>query len=496
VFNASVLKAQTPFYYAYDTLNIQQVIADGIYTFQNNVYLVSYYSDNNGFSYSTVVKTDTSGNELAVFTFDTARIVNMFEKNGFLYYTVERDFQPNTRVSLIKSNADLDTLSIFTHSITNVFIDVHHSFALNNDTIIYFAYENDFASVSQQKFIMLDAALNVLHTDSVNAPAPQSNFPFYHFVNNSKLYLGNYLYSSINVENIFYSIDLSTLNISMDTLNLKNTITNYNQFICNNPGVFWDMTSYDGVIMIGDTAYFVGLSAYCNSLNNIYTLPSVIKAFNNTGINKFEVVADMAYEQNYLSLAQKRKIMYNNFNGKLSLYIQQGCYTPFCLGDTTFREIILAQSDIYGNLTGRYKISNDSLNLIAVDFTADATSNFYLQATCLYKNNNPNNNSGYIVYKLNKYGFPNSIDAKKEKEEGEIVLYPNPVKENLTVQGDFNKEKVEVVITDALGRVLYYKLYNSVGNSFNISAENFPAGIYFMNIRNNQTFNRLKFIKQ
>jgi len=73
-----------------------------------------------------------------------------------------------------------------------------------------------------------------------------------------------------------------------------------------------------------------------------------------------------------------------------------------------------------------------------------------------------------------------------------IILYPNPVSNQITIQNNDNKILGNLAIYDASGKMIYKKF---AGNSqTTIDVKNFPPGFYY--IRSEQSQVSLKFIKQ
>ncbi|MCW3085992.1 MAG: sorting protein [Bacteroidetes bacterium] len=73
--------------------------------------------------------------------------------------------------------------------------------------------------------------------------------------------------------------------------------------------------------------------------------------------------------------------------------------------------------------------------------------------------------------------------------------YPNPASENLIVKGEFNN--VTITLTDVLGKQIMIVAENVNGNiskTINISA--LPAGVYYLQLKNNSGITTKKFIKQ
>ena len=71
-------------------------------------------------------------------------------------------------------------------------------------------------------------------------------------------------------------------------------------------------------------------------------------------------------------------------------------------------------------------------------------------------------------------------------------VYPNPVKDVLSISNSINAEINAVIVTDINGRTV--KQFNSNVSQINISDLN--AGVYFVNINSNEGSTTKKIVKQ
>ncbi len=76
-----------------------------------------------------------------------------------------------------------------------------------------------------------------------------------------------------------------------------------------------------------------------------------------------------------------------------------------------------------------------------------------------------------------------------------ILLYPNPANNNITVDFGFNVDNVSISVFDMLGKVVYYS--NGVnGQNVTLPVKNLNSGVYFINVKS-ETFNTsVQFIKE
>jgi Secretion system C-terminal sorting domain len=84
-------------------------------------------------------------------------------------------------------------------------------------------------------------------------------------------------------------------------------------------------------------------------------------------------------------------------------------------------------------------------------------------------------------------------------EEIEVIqanIYPNPVNSNLIVEFSDNEELLEIIIYDALGRVVLTDIYSGNGPK-NIQTSTLSAGTYTLHATSNhETIYRTKIIKK
>jgi len=86
-----------------------------------------------------------------------------------------------------------------------------------------------------------------------------------------------------------------------------------------------------------------------------------------------------------------------------------------------------------------------------------------------------------------------SIKSRSLNNEFEIKLFPNPVREKLTLEFEWDVVK-KIIIMNSLGQMVY-TLNNPISKQ-EINLSNLPAGIYFLNVQNQNQQKVLKIIKE
>lgn len=95
--------------------------------------------------------------------------------------------------------------------------------------------------------------------------------------------------------------------------------------------------------------------------------------------------------------------------------------------------------------------------------------------------------TGYSTYgSLGFYTISGTLSQNFEKpvEKDKISIYPNPVKDDLTIK-ILDNEKYEIILTNPSGNIFYKG--NTSGNSVTIPVSDKPVGTYFVILKNRQT---------
>jgi hypothetical protein len=96
-----------------------------------------------------------------------------------------------------------------------------------------------------------------------------------------------------------------------------------------------------------------------------------------------------------------------------------------------------------------------------------------------------------------EYSVTSSVDNKNECL---VKIYPNPFTDNLTIEFSMiNKEDVEVSLLDATGKsvkVITNRQFQQVKNTTSLDMTDLPAGLYFIQLKTNNSLTTQKLLKQ
>jgi hypothetical protein len=109
------------------------------------------------------------------------------------------------------------------------------------------------------------------------------------------------------------------------------------------------------------------------------------------------------------------------------------------------------------------------------------------------KDGNSNSYARIDLRQLNFVGIPNAIE-NAEETENKIVLFPNPVNNELKISLQ-NTENTEIEIIDLQGRILQKQIFNIANTELNINVSQLTKGLYFCKINNGKTTKTIKFLK-
>ena len=153
----------------------------------------------------------------------------------------------------------------------------------------------------------------------------------------------------------------------------------------------------------------------------------------------------------------------------------------------TYIDSLLSFQDVFGEpcnkiISGQYIVENDSLFLYA------ALNNF---ACNLNSGINP-----YDGFRIVKYYIDiNSILSNHQVIENNFVsIFPNPGNQSFNLQSTEFKGMSNISVSNQLGQIIYQTQQNEP--NITIQADAWPAGIYFVNVKQANAIQTLKWIKQ
>lgn len=259
-----------------------------------------------------------------------------------------------------------------------------------------------------------------------------------------------------------------------------------------------------------------GTPDYYNSCNNIgfFDVPDNISGFqmahSGGGYAGFIPFVDNLYWREYLEI-QLTSTLISNTCYRFEMYLNtanKAQYTTDDIGIYFSDTLISGITNVYAlpftpqiiNSTG---FITDTLNwtLISGNFTAAGGENYILIGN--FKNDQNTNTIVINQNGINNYSYfyiddvsltPCTTGIEEQNESAAIKIYPNPVKDELTVSSNLFGEKTEIIITDVLGKEIYRN--QITGSNFKFQVSNFQPGIYFIEINNGKNVYRKKFLKQ
>jgi PKD repeat protein len=126
----------------------------------------------------------------------------------------------------------------------------------------------------------------------------------------------------------------------------------------------------------------------------------------------------------------------------------------------------------------------------------------------MFKNDAVNGGNNLYLDDINLYaGSPSDSIVKLEEKDtttastlnhslSTFKLYPNPVKDNLTIKNPNSNQPIEVEITDLVGKIYLVKELTSTNNEFNLSLEKLEKGTYIIVLKTGDVKEIQKIIKE
>jgi PKD repeat protein len=212
----------------------------------------------------------------------------------------------------------------------------------------------------------------------------------------------------------------------------------------------------------------------------------ISKPFELTPINKNKLVT-LSFRYAYRRLNSKS-------TEKLSVYLSNDCGQSWTqklsLFDTTLSKNYTSLSwkptkkdwNIVHltNIDSKYWQPNTRFKFVFENDTINGGNNLYLDDINLYAGSP----SDTIVTSINKNLF------------NKFIVYPNPVKDILTIKTNFSGQSIEVQIADLVGKIHVVKELISSNNEFNLSLEKLDKGNYIVVLKIGDVKEIQKIIKE
>ncbi|MEC4050052.1 T9SS type A sorting domain-containing protein [Flavobacterium sp. SUN046] len=125
-----------------------------------------------------------------------------------------------------------------------------------------------------------------------------------------------------------------------------------------------------------------------------------------------------------------------------------------------------------------------------------ATASYMVNVTVTQNSNGCSRNFGSTIYAVKgnpcsgslstNSGSDHLTDIQKPIENNQVLLYPNPVQQLLTVTGSTIKKGIHINVCDINGRKIFEAISEAEGK-FELDVSNFPVGVYSLNIMEHNT---------
>ncbi|MCK5908228.1 MAG: T9SS type A sorting domain-containing protein, partial [Flavobacteriales bacterium] len=101
-----------------------------------------------------------------------------------------------------------------------------------------------------------------------------------------------------------------------------------------------------------------------------------------------------------------------------------------------------------------------------------------------------------LIEKITKYLLKDGRLANEEYFNNDLTIYPNPVKGNVTISGFENNQEFELNVYSTSGTLIYSQAVKSNGGDLNINSSGWNKGVYFLEVRHDNSRVIKKLIKQ
>ena len=221
----------------------------------------------------------------------------------------------------------------------------------------------------------------------------------------------------------------------------------------------------------------------------------ISKPFELTSVNKNKLLT-LSFRYAYMRLNQKS-------TEKLSVYLSNDCGQSWTqklsLFDTTL-------SKNYDSLS--WKPTKKDWNIVHL---TNIDSNYWQPNTrfkFVFENDTVNGGNNLYLDDINLYASsPSDTIVKLEEKDtttasilnhsfSTFKLFPNPVKDIVTIKNPISNQPIEVEITDLVGKIHLVKELTSTNNEFNLSLEKLEKGTYIVVLKTGDVKEIQKIIKE
>lgn len=233
---------------------------------------------------------------------------------------------------------------------------------------------------------------------------------------------------------------------------------------------------------------YVGFGTYSNSGANTREYPAcTLSSPLNIGVKYY-----ISFK---VSLALSSFIQANCASNKIGAMFTKGIYPCNITNNPpVYTDSIITDSLNWTRITGSFVADSaytylvignffDDANTDTVKFFNDFSDNayYYLDDVCV------GTDSNYV------YNYSYTTGINENNIQTEISCYPNPIRDNLTIQNSSNK-KIDITIYNVLGELLY-SVQNILDRTFSIDLSDTKQGILLINIKSENQITNYKLFK-
>ncbi|MCZ2129963.1 MAG: T9SS type A sorting domain-containing protein [Bacteroidia bacterium] len=257
-------------------------------------------------------------------------------------------------------------------------------------------------------------------------------------------------------------VDFIILN-SIDLEEIQITRTVYLEW----NGSAWEFTGKEENSFSGDTA--INTVSHWDNITNQWTPAERHTSFNKDTISFYE---NEQYDSIKFVKTERYQYRYDN----------QGNFLEF-------------KYETWTDSLNAYTIQSWNRNLLNFDSEGrllDETEQHWETSTLAFKNSVK---KVYLEWQMFEEGDDNNTGASPIKSNAAITVYPNPVSDYANIKFD---ESIlghkQIIVRDLSGRIV--EQLNTNTNTLSFPLNNYPSGIYFINIVSEQTNTVVKLVKE